>query len=118
MFVAGVSLPVSLVHHVMLQEVHTRRRKEVKSKHYGTVKELTSEHQRFDQTEILSSLRKNGGYIHSDLGSRSVLVVRQTDTKISLFTEFSKSCNLASNAFSMFEYIFGIYRDMDVERHL
>ena len=39
------------------------RRKKVESKHHGTVKELTSEHQRFDQTEILYSLRKNGGYV-------------------------------------------------------
>ena len=43
-------------------EVHTRTRKEVESKHHGIVKELTSEHQRFNRTEILSSLRKNGGY--------------------------------------------------------
>ena len=34
------------------QEVHTRRRKEVESKHHGVVKELTMEQQRFDQTEI------------------------------------------------------------------
>ena len=61
----------------MSQEVHTCRRKEVENKHHGAVKELTSENQRFDWTEIiLFSPRKNGGYIHSSLGSRSVLVVR------------------------------------------
>ena len=58
------------------QEVHTCRRKEVKSKHHGAVKELTSEQQRFDRTEITFSLRKNGGYMRSSLGGRSILVVR------------------------------------------
>ena len=67
----------SLLYHVTFQEIHTRRRKEVESKHRGTVKELTLEHQRLDRTEILFSLRKNGGYIHSSLGGRSILVVRQ-----------------------------------------
>ena len=43
----------SLLYHMMFQEVHTCRRKEVESKHHGTVEELTSEHQRFDRTEIL-----------------------------------------------------------------
>ena len=60
----------SLFYHVMFQEVHTRRRKEVESKHHGAVKELTWEHQRFDRTEILFSLRKNGGYTRSSLGGR------------------------------------------------
>ena len=41
------------------------------------MKESTSEQQRFDRTEITYSLRKNGGYICSNLGGRSVLVVRQ-----------------------------------------
>ena len=83
------------------QEVHTRRRKEVESKLHGAVQELTSEQQRFDRTEIMFSLKTNGGYIRSGLCSRSVLVVRQTgwQVKISLFTEFSKSCNLPSNAY-------------------
>ena len=67
----------SLLYHVMFQEVHTRRRKEVESKHHGAVKELTLEHQRFDRTKILFSVRKNGGYIHCSLDGRSVLVVRQ-----------------------------------------
>ena len=58
------------------------RRKEVESKHHGAVKELTSEHQRFDWTEILYSLRKNGGYIRSSLGGRSVLVVRQAGWQV------------------------------------
>ena len=57
----------------IVEQVHTvanpYRRKEVESKYHGTVKELTSEHQRFNQTEILYSLRKNGGYICSSLGS-------------------------------------------------
>ena len=67
----------SLLYHMTFEEVYTRRRKEVESKHHGAVKELTSEHQRFDRTEILFYLRKNGGYIHNSLGGRSVLVVRQ-----------------------------------------
>ena len=33
--------------------------------------------------------------------------------KILLFTEFSKSCNLASSIFSMFECIFGIDKGLD-----
>ena len=45
------------------------------------MKELISEHQRFDHTETLFSLRKNGGYVYirSSLGGSymSVLVVRQ-----------------------------------------
>ena len=62
MFPAGVSLPVSqkytshgasLLYHVMFQEVHTRTRKEVESKHHGTVKELTSEHHRLKATFIV-----------------------------------------------------------------
>ena len=65
----------------------------------AAVQELTSEQQRLDQTEIIFSLRKNGGYIHSSLGDRSVLVVRQAGKLAgSLFVEFSKSCNLTSNA--------------------
>ena len=60
------------------QEVHTHRRKTVESKRYGAATESTSEQQRFDQTEITFYLRKNGGNIHSSLGGRSVLVVRQT----------------------------------------
>ena len=32
----------SLLYHVTFQEVHTRRKKEVESKHHGIVKELTS----------------------------------------------------------------------------
>ena len=36
----------------------------------AAVQELTSEQQRLDQTEIIFSLRKNGGYIHSSLGDR------------------------------------------------
>ena len=59
------------------QEGCTRRRKEVESKHHSAVKELTLEHQRFDRIEILFFLRKNGGYIHSSLGGRSVFVVTQ-----------------------------------------
>ena len=38
-----------MLYHVTFQEVHTHRRKEVESKHHGTVKELTSKHQRFNQ---------------------------------------------------------------------
>ena len=65
----------------------------------AAVQELTSEQQRFDQTEIIFSLRKNGGYVHSSLGGRFILVVRQAGRLAgSLFAEFSKSCNLASNA--------------------
>ena len=58
-----------------LQEVDIHKRKEVESKRHGAAKESTSEQQRFDRTEITFSLRKNGGYIRSSLGSRSVLVV-------------------------------------------
>ena len=86
---------------MIFQEVHTRRRKKVESKHHGAAKESTSEQQRFDYTEITFSLRKNGGYIHSSLGGRSVLVVRQAgwQTKISLFMELAKFCKLPSNAY-------------------
>ena len=63
----------------MFQEAHTRRRKEVESKHHGAAKESTLKQQRFDWTEIPFSLRKNGGYICSSLGGRSVLVIRQAD---------------------------------------
>ena len=66
----------SLLYHMMFQEVHTRKRKEIESKHHGTAKELTSEHQRFDWTEILYSLERKEA-ICSSLGSRSVLVVWQ-----------------------------------------
>ena len=51
-----------LLYHEILQEFYTHRRKEVESKHHGAAKELTSEHQRFNQTEILFSLRS---YIHN-----------------------------------------------------
>ena len=57
--------------------IHHRRKEVESKKHHGTVKESTSEQQRFDWTEITFYLRKNGGYIHSSLGGRSVLVVRQ-----------------------------------------
>ena len=43
-----ISHGASLLYHVMFQEVHTHRRKEVESKHHGAMKELTSEQQRFD----------------------------------------------------------------------
>ena len=65
MFPAGLSLCVTryyrscgagLSYHVKF-EVHTHRRKEVESKHHSAV---TSEQQRFDRTEIMFSLRKNG----------------------------------------------------------
>ena len=79
----------SNVDHVTFQEFHIRRRQETESKHHRAEKECTLEQQRFDQTEITFSIRKNGGYIRSGLGGRSVLVVRQT-----LFMKF---CNLASN---------------------
>ena len=39
------------------------------------MKELTSEHIALNY--VLFSLRKNGDYIHSSLGSRSIVVVRQ-----------------------------------------
>ena len=67
MFPAGVSLPAMFHGKYSGAGSHCDpyRRKEVESKHHGTVKELTSEHQRFNQTEILYSLRKNGGYIRS-----------------------------------------------------
>ena len=61
------------------QEVYTRRRTEVESKHHSAVKELTPEQQRFNQTQLLFSLIKNGGYVHSNLGTRSVLVIRLAD---------------------------------------
>ena len=77
MFMKRSKHGASLLYLMTFQEVHIRRRKEVESKHHGAVKELTLEHQRFDQTEIFFPLRKNGGYIRSSLGSRSVLVVRQ-----------------------------------------
>ena len=67
-----ISHGAGLVYHVTFQEVQKG------SKQHGAVKELTSEHQRFNWTEILYSLRKNGGYIRSSLGGRFVLVVRQT----------------------------------------
>ena len=60
-----------------------------------TVKESTSQQQRFSQIEIAFSLRKNGGYIRSSLGGRSVLVVRQT--KFLLFKNLF--CNLTYNAY-------------------
>ena len=46
-------------------------------KRYGATKESRSEQERFDPTEIILYLRKNGDYIRSGLGGRSVLVVRQ-----------------------------------------
>ena len=104
-FPAGLSLCVTqyyrscgagLLYHVTFQEVHTHRRKEVESKHYGAVQELTSEQQRFDWTEIIFSLRKKGGYIRA-VGL--FLWWASWQTKILLFMEFSKSCNLASNAY-------------------
>ena len=47
---------------------------------------VTSEQQRLDQTEIIFTLRRNGGYIHSSLGGRYDIVVRQAgrQTKMSL----------------------------------
>ena len=95
------SCGAGLLYHVKFQEIHTRRRKEFENKHHGTVQELTSEQQRFSRTEITFLLKMNGGYIRSGLGSRSVLVVRLAgwEVKILLFTEFSKSCNLPSNAY-------------------
>ena len=55
----------------------------------------------FGRTEITFSLKRNGGYIHSSLGGRSVLVVRLAGwwTKILLFMKFLKFCNLAFNAY-------------------
>ena len=41
------------------QEVNTSRRKQFESKHHGTARESTLEQQRFNQTEITFSLRKN-----------------------------------------------------------
>ena len=58
----------------------TRTRKEDESrqtKHHGAVKESRSELERFERTEIIFSVRKNGGSIRGGLGGRSVLVVRQ-----------------------------------------
>ena len=45
-----------MLSHVMFQKVHIRRRKEVE-------KRINIETTRFDRTEIMFSLRKNGGYI-------------------------------------------------------
>ena len=58
-------------------------------KRYGAVKESRSEQEKFNPTEIIFYLRKNGGYIRSGLGGRSVLVVRQAgrQTKIFLSTK-------------------------------
>ena len=53
MFMKRSKHGASLLYHITFQEVHIHRRKDVESKHHGAVKELTSEHQRFDQTEIL-----------------------------------------------------------------
>ena len=48
---------------------------------------------------MLFSLRKNGGYIHSNLGGRSVLVVRKAGRLAEKnLMEFSIFCNLAYNA--------------------
>ena len=58
----------------VLRDVPRSSHNEVESKHHGEVKELTL---RFNWTEILYSLRKNGGYIRSSLDSRSVPVVRR-----------------------------------------
>ena len=87
------------------QEVHTRRRKLVESKHHGAVQELTSEQQRFSWTEVMFSLRKNGGYICSSLGGKSVLVVWQADENLIVYGIFQ---NHITCIFSMFEYIFGV----------
>ena len=40
-----------LLYHMTFQEVHTRRRKKIESKHHGAAEESTSEQQRFDRTE-------------------------------------------------------------------
>ena len=63
-----------MLYHVIFQEVDTRRRKEVDSKHLEATKESISEQQKFDRTEITFTLRKNEGYICSSLGGRAVLV--------------------------------------------
>ena len=58
-------------------------------------------------------MRRNGGYVRSSLGGRSVLVGWQAgpagrQMKMLLFMKFSKSYNLASNAYFQCAYIFGI----------
>ena len=75
--------------------------KKVESKHYGAVKESTSEQQRFDRTKITFSLRKNGGYIHSSLSGRSVLVVRQAGRR--------KSCCLQNPVTWLLICIFNVF---------
>ena len=82
-----------LVYHMIFQEVHTHRRKEVESKHHGTVKELTSEHQRFDWTEYsIPWERMEAIFVVVwvvDLFLRSGRLAGW-QTKISLFTGISK----------------------------
>ena len=48
------------------------------------------------------SLRNNGGFIHSSLDGRPVLVVRQAGRQKSCcLQKFSKFCNLPSNAYNV-----------------
>ena len=56
------------------------------------MKESRSQQEKFNPTEIIFYLRKNGGYICSGSGGRSVLVVRQAgwqaDENFFVFEEF------------------------------
>ena len=101
------------------QEVDTRRRKEVESKHHSALKECTSEHMHFKvrldcmKSSFPEKECMHGGYsyihMHAQfIGGRSVLVVRQAGwlMKISLFTKFSKSCNLASNVYFQLMFVY------------
>ena len=49
---------------------------EDESNQHGTEQESLLEQERLEQIEITFTLRKNGGYIHSRLGSRLFPVVR------------------------------------------
>ena len=60
-----------------VQHVQERKMKVDRTKRHGAAKESRSELERFEPTEIIFSVRKNGGSIRGGLGGRSVLVVRQ-----------------------------------------
>ena len=47
-----------------------------------------TKYERFVQTEINFVLGKNGGYMPSSLGGRSILVVRQTDKNLAVSKNF------------------------------
>ena len=67
---------------------------------------MPQKYERFVQTEINFVLGKNGGYMPSSLGGRSILVVRQTDKNLAVSKNFKLRLLSFKSTFRLYDWIY------------